>query len=45
MCNLCHVTTTSDAVPQFMKAFRNGAGWNEASFDIYATDCPRCQGQ
>ena len=35
MCNLYNVTTTRDAVLQFTKAFRDRAGWNEASFDVY----------
>lgn len=35
MCNLYNVTTTRDAVLQFTKAFRDLAGWNEASFDVY----------
>lgn len=35
MCNLYNVTTTRDAVLQFAKAFRDLAGWNEASFDVY----------
>ncbi|UOK73915.1 SOS response-associated peptidase [Ancylobacter polymorphus] len=35
MCNLYNVTTTRDAVLQFTKAFRDKAGWNEASFDVY----------
>lgn len=35
MCNLYNVTTTRGAVLQFTKAFRDRAGWNEATFDIY----------
>jgi putative SOS response-associated peptidase YedK len=35
MYNLYSVTTTGDAVLQFTKAFRDPAGWNEASFDVY----------
>jgi DNA polymerase-4 len=35
MCNLYNVTTTRDAVLQFTRAFRDRAGWNEASFDVY----------
>lgn len=35
MCNLYNVTTTRDAVLQFTKAFRDKAGWNEPSFDVY----------
>ncbi len=35
MCNLYNVITTREAVLQFTKAFRDLAGWNEASFDVY----------
>lgn len=35
MCNLYNVTTTRDAIVQLTKAFRDKAGWNEASSDIY----------
>ena len=35
MCNLYNLTTTRDAVMQFTKAFRDKAGWNEPSVDIY----------
>lgn len=35
MCYLYNVTTTRDAALQFTKAFRDRAGRNEASFDVY----------
>lgn len=34
MFNVYNVTTTRGAVPQFTKAFRDLAGWNEESFDV-----------
>lgn len=35
MCTLYNLTTTREAVLQFTKAFRDKAGWNEPSRDIY----------
>ena len=35
MCNLYNLTTTRDAVVAFTKAFRDKAGWNEPSVDVY----------
>lgn len=35
MCNLYNITTTRDAVIAFTKAFRDKAGWNQPSYDVY----------
>lgn len=35
MCNLYNMTTTSEAILQFTKAFDDNARWNEPSIDIY----------
>ena len=35
ICNLYNVTTTRDAVMEFTRAFRDKAGWNDPSFDVY----------
>jgi hypothetical protein len=35
VCNLYNITTTRDAVIAFTKAFRDKAGWNQPSYDVY----------